>query len=269
MKYVPDMNLLRAYSDVTDRLPAPTLAVFEFDNKKLIYCGTKHSADVSFQLIDKCFNDYDIDCVVTEVHHNAEPVKIQTHTRSRNELTYSARLGYERDIPVILADSSKYDWFTDLLKVDSNYLKPLQVFFMLDDAYTYKQHFKENYSIERALKNTIHKYWDDTLPSLMTQEEFQEYFLEQFGIEITDDNISDIYITHPEWHCPDNNGSLLNKMWSDIGMISRDPYMVKCIFDAVNSHDCVLATFGAGHLDKQIQILEQAFGKPTFVDIKA
>ncbi|MBR3930353.1 MAG: hypothetical protein IKJ62_02115, partial [Alphaproteobacteria bacterium] len=61
MKYVPDMNLLRAYSDVTDRLPAPTLAVFEFDNKKLIYCGTKHSADVSFQLIDKCFNDYDID----------------------------------------------------------------------------------------------------------------------------------------------------------------------------------------------------------------
>ena len=39
MKYVPDMNLLRSYSDVTDRLPAPTLAVFEFDNKKLIYCG--------------------------------------------------------------------------------------------------------------------------------------------------------------------------------------------------------------------------------------
>ena len=99
--------------------------------------------------------------------------------------------------------------------------------------------------------------------------EVQEYFLEQFGIEITDDNISDIYITHPEWHCPDNNGSLLNKMWSDIGMISRDPYMVKCIFDAVNSHDCVLATFGAGHLNKQIRILEQAFGKPTFVDIKA
>ncbi|MBQ3039722.1 MAG: hypothetical protein IJD41_04160, partial [Alphaproteobacteria bacterium] len=146
---------------------------------------------------------------------------------------------------------------------------PLQVFFMLDDAYTYKQHFKENYSIERALKNTIHKYWDDTLPPPMTREEFQEYFLEQFGIEITDDNISDIYITHPEWHCPDNNGSLLNKTWSDIGMISRDPYMVKCIFDAVNSHDCVLATFGAGHLNKQIRILEQAFGKPTFVDIKA
>lgn len=269
MKYVPDMNLLRSYSDVTDRLPAPTLAVFEFDNKKLIYCGTKHSADVSFQLIDKCFNDYDIDCVVTEVHRNAEPVKIQTHTRSRNELTYSARLGYERDIPVILADSSKYDWFTDLLKVDIKYIKPLQVFFMVDDAYTYKQHFKENFEIERALKNTVHKYWDDSLPAPMTVTEFQEYCHEQLGIEITDDNLSDIYITHPEWHCPDKNGSLLNKMWSDIGMISRDPYMVKCIFDAVNSHKCVLATFGAGHLNKQIRILEHAFGKPRFVDIKA
>ena len=164
MKYIPVMNLLRSYSDVTDRLPTPTLAVFEFGDKKLIYCGTKHSADVSFQLIDKCFNNYDIDCVVTEVHRNAEPVKIQTHTRSRNELTYSARLGYKRDIPVILADSSKYDWFTDLLKVDSNYLKPLQVFFMLDDAYTYKQHFKENYSIERALKNTIHKRKQHSAP---------------------------------------------------------------------------------------------------------
>ena len=31
----------------------------------------------------------------------------------------------------------------------------------------------------------------------------------------------------------------------------------------------VLATFGAGHLNKQIRILEHAFGKPTFVDTKA
>ena len=75
MKYIPDMNLLRSYSDVTDRLPTPTLAVFEFGDKKLIYCGTKHSADVSFQLIDKCFNDYDIDCVVTEVHRNATNIR--------------------------------------------------------------------------------------------------------------------------------------------------------------------------------------------------
>lgn len=266
MKYTPNMELLDSYSDIKDRLPAPTLAVYEFDGKKLIYCGTKHSADISFQLIDKCFEYFDIDCVVTEIHRNAEPVKIQTHTRTSNELMRSAQLGYRRDIPVILADSSKYDWFKDLLAIDINYLKPLQTFFMLDDAYTYKQHFKENYEIERALENTVHKYWDDSLPPPMNKEEFQKYFLEQFGFEITDGNISDIYTIHPEWHAPDKNGSLLNKIWADVGMISRDPYMIKCIFDAVNSHQCVLATFGAGHLNKQRRILEHAFGKPTFIE---
>ena len=71
MKYVPDLTLLDSWSDVKRHLHSPALAMFEFDNKKLIYCGTKHSADKSFQLLDKCFSDFDIDCVVTEYSRKA------------------------------------------------------------------------------------------------------------------------------------------------------------------------------------------------------
>ena len=42
--------------------------------------------------------------------------------------------------------------------------------------------------------------------------------------------------------------------------------MIKCISNAVNSHNCVLATFGAGHFDDARRILEHSFGTPKIID---
>lgn len=263
------MDLLDSYSDITEHVPAPMVALFEFDDKKLVYCGTAHDNDISIKTINKCFEDFDIDCVVTEYDKNTTLTIPEDMTALQNELEYAALCGMRKDIDVILADTGDKDWLNDLVNISPENARKMQLFFMLDDAHKYKRHFGENFSIERALKNTVYKYWNADLPDPMTKEEFQEYFLEQFGFEITNDNISDIYEQHPEWYAPNKNGSLINKIWADINMYSRDPHMVKCIFEAVNSHKCVLATFGAGHFDDHRRILEHTFGKPTFVDIKA
>jgi len=268
-KYTPNMDLLDSYSDITEHVPAPMVALFEFDDKKLVYCGTAHDNDISVKTINKCFEDFDIDCVVTEYDKSATLTIPYDMTALQNELEYAALCGMRKGIDVVLADTGDKDWLQDMVNISRENAKKMQLFFMLNDAHKYKRHFGENFSIERALKNTVYKYWNNDLPTPMTKEEFQEYFMEQFGFEITDNNISDIYEQHPEWYAPDKNGSLINKIWADINTYSRDPHMVKCIFEAVNSHKCVLATFGAGHFDDHRRILEYAFGKPTFIYIKA
>ena len=73
-KYTPNMDLLDSYSDITEHVPAPMVALFEFDSKKLVYCGTAHDNDISIQTINKCFEDFDIDCVVTEYDKNGRKV---------------------------------------------------------------------------------------------------------------------------------------------------------------------------------------------------
>ena len=125
----------------------------------------------------------------------------------------------------------------------------MQTFFVLNDAYLYKKTFNENFSISRAIKNVIHKFWNNDFPKPMNESEFKKYFLQNFGMEITDDNISDILAKYPKWNEPNKRGSLINKLHADINLYSRDPHMIKCIFNAVNAHNCVLATFGAGHFD--------------------
>lgn len=141
----------------------------------------------------------------------------------------------------------------------------MQTFFMLNDAHLYKKTFNENFSISRAIKNIIHKFWNDDFPKPMNESEFKKYFLQNFDIEITDDNISDMLAEHPKWNEPNKQGNLINKLHADINLYSRDPYMIKCIFNAVNSHNCVLATFGAGHFDDARRVLEHSFGTPKII----
>lgn len=107
MKYVPDLTLLDSWSDVKSHLRSPALAVFEFDNKKLIYCGTKHSANKSFQLLDKCFSDFDIDCIVTEYSRKATLTPDASTIETKNELEYAALLGMRAGLDVVFADTAK------------------------------------------------------------------------------------------------------------------------------------------------------------------
>lgn len=265
MKYVPDLTLLDSWSDVKSHLRSPALAVFEFDNKKLIYCGTKHGADKSFKLIDKCFSDFDIDCVVTEYSRKATLMPNAGKITTKNELEYAALLGMHAGLDVVFADTAKTDWISDLVALSPDYAHKMQTFFMLNDAHLYKKTFNENFSINRAIKNVIHKFWNDDFPKPMNESEFKKYFLQNFDIKITDDNISDMLAEHPKWNEPNKQGNLINKLHADINLYSRDPYMIKCIFNAVNSHNCVLATFGAGHFDDARRILEHSFGTPKII----
>ena len=262
MKYVPDLTLLDSWSDVKPHLHSPALAVFEFDNKKLIYCGTKHSAGQSFQLLDKCFSDFDIDCVVTEYSRKATLTPNAGTIETKNELKYAALVGMRAGIDVVFADTDETDWISDLIALSPDYAHKMQTFFMLNDAYLYKKTFNENFSINRAIKNVIHKFWNDDFPQPMNESEFKKYFLQNFGLEITDDNLSDMLAKHPNWNEPNKRGNLINKVQADINLYSRDPYMIKCIFHAVNTHKCVLAAFGAGHFDDARRVLEHAFGTP-------
>ena len=262
MKYVPNLTLLDSWSDVKQHLYSPASAVFEFDNKKLIYCGTKHSADKSFQLLDKCFSDFDIDCVVTEYSRKATLTPNAGKIETKNELEYAALVGMRAGIDVVFADTDKTDWIADLIALSPDYAHKMETFFMLNDAYLYKKTFNENFSINRAIKNVTHKFWNDDFPKPMNEPEFKKYFLQNFGLEITDDNISDMLIKHPNWNEPNKQGNLINKVHADINLYSRDPYMIKCIFHAVNTHKCVLAAFGAGHFDDARRVLEHAFGTP-------
>lgn len=266
MKYVPDLTLLDSWSDVKPHLHSPALAVFEFDNKKLVYCGTRHGADKSFQLLDKCFSDFDIDCVVTEYSRKAVLAPDADKIKTKNELEYAALIGMRAGADVVFADTDQTDWISDLVALSPDYAHKMQTFFMLNDAYLYKKTFNENFSINRAIKNVIHKFWNDDFPKPMNESEFKKYFLQNFGMEITDDNISDILAKYPKWNEPNKKGNLINKLQADINLYSRDPYMIKCIFNAVNSHNCVLATFGAGHFDDARRVLENSFGTPKIIN---
>ena len=266
MKYVPDLTLLDFWSDVKTHLHSPALAVFEFDNKKLVYCGTRHSADKSFQLIDKCFSDFDIDCVVTEYSRKAVLAPDAGKIKTKNELEYAALRGMRAGTDVVFADTDQTDWISDLVALSPDYAHKMQTFFMLNDAYLYKKTFNEKFSINRAIKNVIHKFWNDDFPKPMNESEFKQYFFQNFDMEITDDNISDILAEHPNWNEPNKQGNLINKLQADINFHSRDPYMIKCIFNAVNTHNCVLATFGAGHFDDARRVLENSFGTPKIIN---
>ena len=75
MKYNFNLELLNDYSDVKHHIKSPMLAVFEFDDKKLLYLGTKHNLKGSrspktFYAINYCFDNFDIDFIVTECAHS-------------------------------------------------------------------------------------------------------------------------------------------------------------------------------------------------------
>ena len=137
----------------------------------------------------------------------------------------------------------KQDWISDLIALSPDYAHKMQTFFMLTDAYLYKKTFNEKFSINRAIKNVTHKIWNNDFPQPMNESEFKKYFLQNFGLEITDDNLSDMLAKHPNWNEPNKRGNLINKVQAEINLYSRDPYMIKCIFHAVNTHKCVLAAF--------------------------
>lgn len=273
MNYKPDLSLFDDWDNVKDNTTDyPMIAVFEFGGKKLVYVGTQHNrkdhpAPRSYDAINYCFDNFKIDCVVTECDHTKTlDYWIPRMNRpGANELIYAPYLGSKQNIPYIFADSSDKDWVADVLKNNPGAIKDLQTFLILDEAYRYKNHFGKNETIGRAIYNVVHNFWRDSYPTPMTADEFIKHCKQHLGIDVTDENVSDILSMHPDWNRPGIKGNIINRAWSYIDMYSRDMRMLKNIFDVVNRYSCVLMTAGYGHLAKQRRVLEHSFGAPKII----
>ena len=271
MKYNFNLELLNDYSDVKHHIKSPMLAVFEFDDKKLLYLGTKHNLKGSrslktFYAINYCFDNFDIDFIVTECAHSNKLIDYKNTfgAPDMNELIYAPLIGSQRKIKYTFIDSDEKDWFKDVVAVNKENIKMMQCFFMLNDAYKYKQAFGKNFSIQNAIDNVVYKFWKKTYPEPMNKQEFQKFFKKHFDFGVFDKNLSDILMENPDWNEPNISGNINNKAWSYINIYSRDIRMLKGIFNAINKYKCVLVTIGAGHFDNQRRVLEDAFGKPKF-----
>ena len=272
MDYQPDLGLLDDLGSVMKHIVAPLVAVFEFGDKKLVYVGTRHNhkdhmMSGSFDAINYCFDNFKIDCVVTECESTRTLADFEAciGTPDMNELIYAPYIGNLKNIPYVFADSSRKDWLADVLCVNVDAIKDMQTFFVLDDAYRYKRHYGKSDTIEHAINNVVRRFWPDDYPAPMNKSEFIAYCKQQLGIDITDENISDVLSLLGDWHRPDKNGNPLNRAWAYVGEYSRDPQMLKNSFNAVNKYQCVLVTAGAAHFYSQRRVLEQAFGMPQMI----
>ena len=100
----------------------------------------------------------------------------------------------------------------------------------------------------------------------LTPLEFEQCCKDDFGCVVSDKNVSDILDKLQNWAEPNIKGNITNKLWAEINVYSRTPYMLEKIFKAINKYNTVLVTMGAGHLEEQRLVLEKAFGQPFYID---
>ena len=272
--YIPDNNLITYWSDAKKITPYPFVAVFEFDNKRLIYIGTKHNmpghlSPESFDAINYAFDNFNIDCVVTEFEHTYKNINDRPGTflgkPDMNELAYSAYIAKTKKIPYIFADTNIADWIQDFEKVSHHKAVILQTMLILKKALNYKKHFNKNDTIKHAFTNVICDLAELGFDMQLTIQEFINCVKQDFGVIVSDENISDILATVKNWKEPNIHGHLTNKIWAEINIMSRNPYMLNNIFKAVNQHNTVLVTMGSGHYEEQRLALEKAFGEPKYI----
>lgn len=268
-KYVPDNSLITTWIDSKRIEPYPFMALFEFDSKRLIYIGTNHNsvshpAPKSFDAIHYAFTKFDIDCVVTEIGHTYKWPDTLIGKPGLNELAYSVYLAENKKIPYVFADTDLADWIQDFEKMSHHKAVILQTMWILNDARKYKKYKQQNDTIKHAFDNVKWQLSQFGFDMPLTMSEFKQCVKQDFGFDVSDENISDILNTIPNWNEPNINGGITNKIWAETGLYSRDPYMLKEIFNAVNKHDNVLVTTGAGHYEEMRLVLEKAFGVPKY-----
>ena len=270
LKYKADVSLLTTWIDSKRIEPYPLMAVFEFDNKHLMYVGTNHNsvahpAPASFDAINYAFAKFNIDCVVTEMEHTYNWPDALIGKPGLSELAYSVYIAENKKIPYFFADTNLADWIQDFEKKSHHKAVILQTMWVLNDARGYKKYKKQNDTIKHAFGNVKWKLSQIGFDMPLTIEEFKKCVKNDFGFDVSDENISDILNMIPNWNEPNINGGITNKIWAETGLYSRNPYMLKEIFKAVNKHNNVLVTMGAGHYEEQRLVLEKAFGKPKYI----
>lgn len=111
MQFRPNYDLIRAWEDsdraFSDLYHAPYVAIFECNGKTLVYMCDKHDANISFDMVDACFNCLGLanpDVLLTEFA-NAGREMTQRQFQV-NTLAYAAGVASKHNVPVVLADLS-------------------------------------------------------------------------------------------------------------------------------------------------------------------
>lgn len=273
-KYIPDNNFIKTINEAKRFALYPLMAIFEFDNKRLIYIGTAHNgiqrlAPESFDAINYAFKKFDIDCVVTEFEHTYKNIEDRPGTRlgqpEMNELAYSVYVAQKKNIPYIFADTDLIDRIKDLENISHHKAILLQTMYILDDARKYKKFKKINDTVVHAFSNVKKNFAKTGYDMSITIEEFKDCVQKDFNIAVSDENISDILDNLGNWQRPNAKGNIVNKIQSEIDFYSRDPYMIENIFKAINEYNNVLVTMGSGHYETQRLVLEKVFGSPKYI----
>lgn len=271
-KYIPDMGLIKNWTDSKKLERYPFMAIYEFDNKQLIYIGTAHNdkgtGTKSLDAINYAFDKFNIDFVVTEVKRHFKNIEEDVSTNlgkyNVNELAYSVYVAQQKSVPYVFADTNYADWVQDLDKISHNKAIQMQSFWILRDAYKYKKFYNKKDSIEHAVKNSKYKLSKLGYNSSLTIKDFMQCCKDWLGVVVTDDNVSDVLESFENFDYPDMDRNP-NKIWAEIDLFSRDPNMIKEIFKAINKYNNVLVTMGTGHYESQRLVFEKAFGKPKYI----
>ena len=258
-KYIPDLKLLKTFDRAEHFNKYPLLAIFEFDEKNLIYIGSPHNPLTKcpevFDAINYAFKKFNIDCVVTEIKHHYKAIEEDPATNlgkeNANDLAYSVYIARKLNIPYIFADTNYQDW----LSFGHNKSIIIQTMIILKNSKSYKKHFQTNETVEHAFetyKRNLHRLGYDTK---LTIEQLKKSLEKNFAIDISDGTISKI----------PNIFNISNETYAKIYLQLRDPYMVKKIFKAVGKYENVLVTMGFGHYECQRLVFEKAFGFPKYL----
>ena len=272
-RYVPDMNLLTTWDAAEKFTKYPLMAIFEFDGKHLIYIGTLHNSITrspeTFDAINYAFSKFDIDCVITEFEHHWKSIEERPFTNlgknDMNELAYAPYIARKKNIPFVFADTNDADWIKDFDKISHDHAIRLQTMWILNEAKKYKETFHKNDTIAHAFGVYKHKLSEQKHTLSLTLREFKQCCEKDFGVVVSDENVSDVLNNFKNWNYPNMDGNVPNQIWAQIGLYSRNPNMINEIFKAINKHTNVLATMGAGHFEEQRLVLEKSFGEPEYI----
>jgi len=113
MQFKPNFDLLREWCDAEHARNFASntafVAVFRRDGKTLVYMCDRHCYNISFNMVDMCFNDdFGIkpDVLLSEIPNAGFEKQFSWHGLQDNTLAYAAAMAARRGIPVVFADLS-------------------------------------------------------------------------------------------------------------------------------------------------------------------
>ena len=128
---ITSQNLLRRRHQELVEHTIKCMSLRDNDDDFEDFVETSQVIDYNLLLLDeleKCFEDFDIDCVVTEYDKNATLTIPEDMTALQNELEYAALCGMRKGIDVVLADTGDKDWLKDMVNISLENAKKMDLY---------------------------------------------------------------------------------------------------------------------------------------------